>query len=257
MKITFLGTGSIVPTKKRSYSGLLIDVGDKLLFDCGPAALEKLTRINQSIFDIEHLFITHYHLDHITDVFPFIMSRAFDPVTGLPKKAKELNIYGPEGLRNLLKSFLSLDKLKEMEKDLNLLSCLKLKEVRNGSVEKKEKWSVSCAPTKHFNGVAYKIEAGKTVVYSGDTAPCDSLIELARDCDLLIHECSFPDEYLTGLHTSPSQLGEIASKANVKKLMLNHLYPVCDSNKDEMVKKIEEKFDGKIAIAEDFMAIEV
>ena len=256
MKITFLGTGSIIPTKKRSYSGLLIDVGDKLLFDCGPSVLEKLTRINQSIFDIEHLFITHYHIDHMNDILPLIMSRAFDPVTGSPKKAKELNIYGPEGLRDLINSFFSLEKFRKTEKDLNLLNCLKLKEVRDGLVEQKD-WSVSCAPTEHFNGVAYKVEAGKTVVYSGDTTPCDSLIELARDCDLLIHECSYPDEYLVGLHTSPSQLGEIASKANVKKLILNHLYPICEGKEDDMIKKIKEKFDGEIAIAEDFMVVEL
>jgi len=257
MKITCLGTGSIVPTKKRSYSGVLIDVGDKLLFDCGPSTLEKLTRIDQSIFDIEHLFVTHYHIDHITDMLPLIMSRAFDPMTGMPKKAKELNIYGPGGLKDLINSVFSIEKFKETEKDLNLLNCLKLKEVTNGLVEKKEDWSVSCAPTEHFNGIAYRVEAGKKVVYSGDTAPCNSLIELAKNCDLLIHECSCPDEYLVGLHTSPSQLGEIASKANVKKLILNHLYPVCNGEEATMIKKIKEKFDGEVLIAEDFMTVEL
>ena len=257
MKITFLGTGSIVPTKKRSYSGLLIDVGDKLLFDCGPAVLEKLTRIDQSISDIKHIFITHYHLDHISDMFPFIMSRAFDPVTGRASKTKELNIYGPDGLENLIKSIFSIEKFKETEKDLKLLNCLKLKEVRKGLVEKRE-WSVSCAPTEHFDSIAYRIGSNeKSVVYSGDTTPCDSVIELAKDCDILIHECSYPDEYLVGLHTSPSQISEIAKKAGAKKVILNHLYPICEGKEEDMIKKIKEKFDGEVLVAEDFMVVEL
>src|SRR5699024_11032287 len=81
---------------------------------------------------------------------------------------------------------------------------------------------------------AYRVESkldGKSVVFSGDTSPLDSMVEFAKDADLLIHECTFPQEALdyreeigigTASHTSPGELGKIATKANVKNLVATH-----------------------------------
>ena len=72
---------------------------------------------------------------------------------------------------------------------------------------------------------------GKSGVFSGDTAPCDRLIELAQGADLLIHECTFPTTAIefrskagigTWVHTSPTDLGEIAVKSNVKSPRARH-----------------------------------
>ena len=68
-----------------------------------------------------------------------------------------------------------------------------------------------------------KLEAeGKVVAFSGDTAPCEAMVRLAKDADLLIHECTFPESFLahraksgvgTYSHTSPLELGKIATRA--------------------------------------------
>ncbi len=74
-------------------------------------------------------------------------------------------------------------------------------------------------------------KGGKSVVFSGDTSPCDRLVELAKDCDLLIHECTFPEAALefrrtanvgTWAHTSPVQLGERAVRSGCKSLIATH-----------------------------------
>jgi ribonuclease BN (tRNA processing enzyme) len=254
MKITFLGTGVIVPTKKRAFPGLLVEIGnEKLLFDCGPCTIHRLIKLGVDISLLKHVFITHFHIDHVLDYIALVKIRA---LTG----REELNVYGPKGLEKFNKDvFENILAFSYMSKDLKCFEFLKVKEAMEGIVEKTKNWVVTCTPVLHFNGVAYRIDShGKSVVYSGDSASDENIIKLSKNADLLIHECSYPDEKsLLGLHTIPSKLADIARKSNVKKLVLNHLYPECDGREKEMVKEIKEKFDGEVMVAEDMMEIDL
>jgi len=122
------------------------------------------------------------------------------------------------------------------------------------------KKSRALAPVHHAGGVAYRIEAdGKSVTYSGDTAPDDNLIKLAKETDTLVHECSFPsEEFLLGLHTTATELGHLAAKAECKRLVLTHLYPVCETRTAEMVSSVSRAQDycGEI-IARAYMELTV
>jgi len=253
-KIIFLGTGVAIPTKKRAFPGLLVGIkNENLLFDCGPGSINRLVKVGVDVSRLKYIFITHFHVDHVGDYLALVKSRS---VMG----RRTLNVYGPEGLKKFNEEiFKKVSAFNYVSKDLRCFEYLKLKETMRGVVEKTKDWVVTCTPVVHYNGVAYRIESnGKSIVYSGDTVPDENIVKLSKNVDLMIHECSYPDEEsLVGLHTTPSKLADIARKSKVRKLALNHFYPECKGREKEMVSKIKEKFDGEVIIAEDFMEIEI
>jgi ribonuclease BN (tRNA processing enzyme) len=92
-------------------------------------------------------------------------------------------------------------------------------------------------------------------VYSGDTGYTESLIELAKDTDLLLIECSFPDELKFECHLTPSEAGKIASASRAKKIILTHLYADCDEI--DIISQVRKYVDVDVIIAEDLMEIDI
>jgi ribonuclease BN (tRNA processing enzyme) len=88
---------------------------------------------------------------------------------------------------------------------------------------------------------------------SGDTDYCQSIVDLAREADLLVLECSFPEGRKVEGHLTPSLAGRIASESHCRRLLLTHLYPVCDSA--DVVGPCRDIFKGDIILAEDLMRV--
>ena len=105
--------------------------------------------------------------------------------------------------------------------------------------------------------VAYRVESddGKSVVISGDTDYCPDLVELARDVDVLVIESALPDEMKAKGHLTPSLAGRIGREANCKKMVLTHLYPVCDTI--DIAQQCKKEYQGELLIAEDSMEISI
>ena len=261
MEIQILGSGSITPTLKRSYSSIVIKtISENILMDIGPATLYKLFRSGYKLNELNHLLITHFHIDHVADYLPLIHSKAFDSKTGKIKPKGILTVYGPQGLLEFTQDL--LENVKPWNKVAETLQCsgyLNLYEILSGKFKEEKEWIGSTIPVYHADGIAYRIDSeGKSVTYSGDTVPDEKLIKLAKETDLLIHECSFPnEELLIGLHTTASKLGKIAAETRCKKLVLTHLYPICETKIDEMVGTISKDYDGEIIVAEDYMRLTI
>jgi ribonuclease BN (tRNA processing enzyme) len=259
LEIQILGSGTITPTSKRSYSSIVVKtISENILMDIGPATLYKLCRSGYKLNELNHLLITHFHIDHVADYLPLIHSKAFDPKTGKIKPKRILTIYGPQGLLEFTQNL--LENVKPWNKVAETLQCsgyLNLYEVLSGKFKEEKEWIGTTTPVYHAEGIAYRIDSGgKSVTYSGDTVPDENLIKLAEETDLLIHECSFPsEELLIGLHTTASKLGKIAAETGCKRLVLTHLYPICETEIDEMVGRISKDYDGAITVAEDYMRL--
>jgi ribonuclease BN (tRNA processing enzyme) len=115
--------------------------------------------------------------------------------------------------------------------------------------------TIRSAPTNHIEGsLAYRLEAdGKTLVYSGDTDVSESLVELAKDTDLLILECANPFK-LQG-HLTPKEAGQMAARAGAKRLLLTHFYPPCDEV--DVVALARQEFPGEVIRAEDGLVLSI
>lgn len=111
-------------------------------------------------------------------------------------------------------------------------------------------WKVLSRPVAHgIDAVGYRVECrGKTLAYSGDTDYCTAMVELGRDADLLILECSFPEGAKVPNHLTPSEAG-------AKRLALTHFYLACDGR--DIKGECGNRYGGEIVMAEDGMRLRV
>ena len=246
MKLVVLGSGTCVPSLKRGAPGYLLIVCDKqIVIDCGSGTLLQLEKAGKSYQSIDAVFLTHTHPDHISDLIPFIQALSATP--GFTRK-KELLIVGPKGLKNFYEqcicSLMGKPKtfaieLVEIEDTLDLGYLF-----------------VFSAKTLHSpNSIAYRFETGgKSLVITGDCDYDQRLIPFSHHADLLVIDCSFPNALKMPGHLTPKEAGLIAKKAEVKKLILSHIYPTIYPD-DERLKECKREFDGDVRLAADFMEI--
>lgn len=117
-------------------------------------------------------------------------------------------------------------------------------------------WQVEWTRTNHIDSsVAYRFDhpAGGSLVISGDTGPCEGLVELAHGVDTLVLECSFPDPSPFTTHLSPEDAGQLAAKTNCRRLLLTHFYPRVETS--DIIGGASSSFSGSIVLAEDLSAI--
>ena len=261
MKLTILGSGTAAPRLERNMSGYLLKIGNKkLLFDSGPGTIRQLLKLKINLLDIDDIFYSHLHNDHINDLPAIIWSNNYGTF-----RKKPLNIYGPKGFKKYFKVLMA-----EILKPAKLIYKINVKELKNNSIlkisikktNKKNKIKnnfikIKIRKVKHLGEcIGYRVEhKNKVFVYSGDLGPCSSITGLAKNADLLILECAFPDNMPLAHHLTPSQCGEIAAKAKAKKLVLTHFYPECD--KIDVIKQCKKTFDGRIVKARDFLSIQI
>lgn len=243
MQLTILGSGSIAVN--RNCSAYLIKVkNNHLLLDCGAGAYKQLITSGIDLEKIGSIFITHTHVDHVNDFQALLWRYMYGS-----KRKKQLNIYGPKGFKRFFSNLVKL-----YPQFSNTKFRLRINELDNistkiGAVKVIAK---RVRHTKYSN--AYRVEYNKkSIVYSGDTDYCDEIIELSKNADILILECSMPDDKKAKGHLTPMLCSKIASMANVKKLVLTHFYPECEKLNLRLI--IQKEFKGDIVIAKDLAEI--
>lgn len=250
MKITLLGTGTGVPSQRRNPPCILMNIGTKrALFDSGPGILKKLLPLGVDYLNLDFLFYTHLHLDHIYEFAAILFAAKIPPAI----RKKTLNVYGPDGLKDYYK------KINDLYKGTLYTDAYKvnLEEIENKKIDI-DGFTISTKTLEHHDGgMGYRVSTpgGRAVVYSGDTDYCNGIIELSKDVDLLILECAFPDELKMKGHLTPTTAGKIAREASAKKLVFVHMYPVCD--KHDLIASCRKEFGGEIIVGEDLMQFDL
>ena len=253
MELTVLGTGTATPSLERNASGLVVRTSELwILVDIGPGTIRRMceARIDTKLVDL--ILITHFHPDHVSDLVPFLFAcnYAFGPLRNEP-----FHLVGPQGLEQFYVGLVGVfhdwivpkgDRLRKKE-----MSVAGPDEFVMGDV------TVRSIPSPHsFPSVSYRLEAeGVSLTVSGDTDDSEGLVELARDTDLLVCECSMPDGEKVPGHLVPWEAGRIAARANAHRLMLTHFYPPCD--RVDVAKQASATFHGKIIVARDLMVVTV
>ena len=219
MFLQIIGSGTCVPSLKRGSPATYIKIGQtQILVDIGPGTLRQLERAGISYQEINIVCITHYHADHISDLVPFIQALKWNPNF---LRTKELLLIGPPGFNTFYQTLcvpISGNPLPDT-------FTIAIKEIQNSLVF--ANFSIQSYKTNHTpDSIAYKfLESGNSLVISGDTDFDNGLIGFSQNSDLLVLECSFDNLHKKKGHLIPKECAEIAQKAQVKKLLLNHLYP--------------------------------
>lgn len=249
MKLTILGSGTGVPREDRgSPAYLLTFAKSKALVDSGPGALRQLVKTGVSVNDVTHIFYTHCHPDHTLDFGAFLF--AAKNLGSI--RHNNLVVVGPKGFlefhekwKNLYSTWIQPDTYK-----LEILEMLNSeKSFEDFTVQSKEMVHI-------YFSVGYRFsENGKSLVLSGDTDYHEGIVELGRSADILLLECSLPDDMRWPGHLTPALCGRIAREAGPKKLVLSHFYPACD--KTDVKTAVSKEWDGEIVLATDFMEFSV
>jgi len=254
ISVTILGSGTCVPSLKRSSCSVLMETGGtKLLFDCGPGTMRRLLETGTKIFDISFIFFSHLHPDHTGELVSFLFATKYPEIE---RRQKPLTIVAGSGfsefytrLKNVYGEWIELKP--------GLLNIFEMDNKGKDSIDFGD-FTVKSIPVEHNDeSIAYRITGsdGRSVVYSGDTDFSDNLVTLAKNADILICESALPDELKVTGHMTPSLAGRIARQANVKKLVLTHFYPECDQV--DIEKQCRKTWRGPLILAEDLMKIEL
>ncbi len=255
VSVTVLGSGSCVPRLDRNPSAYFIRpsvVPQGWLVDIGPGALQRLIEAGESCLEIDSIFISHVHPDHISSLLPLLQALNYTP--GF-KRIKPLYICGSEEVEKYLQC--------------NLELALPLREgfpmqfilLNDKSDLKRDGWSLKVRSLEHSTttlGFRWNVE-GCVFVYGADTEPCDGITELAKGADLLILESSFAKNNPKPGHLTTYEAGEIAKTTGTKRLLLSHFYPeVAEMTKEKRESEVRESgYNGEIIFAEDLMHLEV
>ncbi len=253
MELIVLGSGTGWPRRKRNASGYLLRVGDYwLLLDCGPGTLRRITEAGQDINYIDFIFLSHWHPDHVADLVPYFFATRYrlgffrvDPI----------RLISAEGFRNFYRALREAfghwieppeGLLEIYERPTDRMSLLTFPGLR-----------LATSPARHNpESLALRVEAeGKVLVYTGDTEYSPEIVELAQGADLLVCECSFPEENPVAGHLTPSRAGRMAAEAGVKRLLLTHFYPPCEDA--DLKGPVQKYYPGEILLAEDLMTITI
>src|SRR6266700_348235 len=192
MRVTLLGTGTPFPSAERFGSGILVEVaGKKLLFDCGRGVVIRLTQVRVDPKDIDGLFLTHLHSDHVVGIPDLWLSGWF------LGRSKSLPIWGPPGTRSMTEHLVQAfgfdisirqaapDPLPAKGVEIDATE-IEQGEIYNDGLARVSAFLVDHGPVKPAFG--YRVDgAGHSVVISGDTKFCQNLIDFAKDADCLIH----------------------------------------------------------------------
>ena len=251
MEVYVIGSGTGVPSLKRGSPGTVVKIGDSImLLDSGPGTLRQLLKVDIDFRDIDYLLYSHLHPDHTSELVPFLFASQYGSEE---KRKKNLCIVGPVGIaefhQRLKQAYGKWIAPQNYQLDIM--------EITDGELSFTD-FTLQGFPLVHSNhSVGYRLKSpeGKVVSYSGDTDYCPNLIELAKGVDLLILECSLPDDMKVDGHLTPSLAGRVARETECKRLLLTHFYPPCD--KYDIVGIVKKQYAGEVVLAEDLMRIVV
>jgi ribonuclease Z len=248
-KVVILGSSNAIPDENHENSHMAL-VGDErlVLIDCVNNPIVRLRKAGLEVEDITDLILTHFHPDHVSGV-PLLLMDLW-----LMGRKKELRIYG---LDFTLDRFETMMDLYGWDAWPNFfpVKLHRLIEQDKALVQEHDQWRIYSSPVKHIiPNIGLRIEfpdSGKVFAYSGDTEPCQEVVELAQKAHILIHEA-------TGAsmgHSDASQAGQIATKAGASNLYLIH-YPNGRFKDNDLVSRAAQEFSGPVQLAEDFMQFE-
>jgi ribonuclease BN (tRNA processing enzyme) len=282
-KLVLLGTGGgPLPGRSRCMtSNVILSDGAAYVVDCGLGVTDQFARTGISFGQIQGIFITHHHPDHNVEYGPLLV---IGWVEGLPASVRA---FGPPPLSQMTEDILrayktTMDFWAEDFKTKPLES-VKVQEVSAaGTVMQDDKVRISAAIVSHppvTPALAYRFDfRDRSIAFSGDTAPSDAVVQIAKGADVLVHEAMYvpaveqyaKDQIAKGQplklegfmahmnadHTPVETVGRIAHEAGVKTLVLSHLSPAIDGLDDDTWRAPAAKyFKGEILVGKDLMVI--
>jgi ribonuclease BN (tRNA processing enzyme) len=245
MRLTVVGCSGSYPGPESPASSYLVEADDgertwRVLLDLGSGALGPLHDFIDPLA-VDAVLISHLHPDHWFDMSGYYVLRKYHPAGPQPR----IPVYGPHGVAERMASGYGLAADPGMREEFSFSTY-------------DEQAPVTVGPlTFEVARVAHPVEAyaikvthrGRSFVYSGDTGPCEALVELSRGSDLLLAEAAFREgeDNPRDLHMTGKDAAEVAVRAGVGRLVLTHIPPWYDPKL--ALEEARPVFDGPLELA--------
>ncbi len=282
MKLSLLGTGTPRPSIERQCTANLVQIGDvNIMVDAGRGAVTQLVKLGHDPVDIDYIFITHHHFDHIGNLGDLIMA-AWNNGRDRP-----VHIFGPDGTADIIDHLFAIYRrdigFRLLEERVlghempDIRDLVQVTDIVSGGGYQGDGWSVVAGQVEHGHGLGlsheewpcfgYRIIVGnKVLTISGDTIDCDGVRALAQGADLLLQCCYLAEAEIDDSEkrvlsdvvlASAKQASRIAHAAGVGEMVLTHLAPKSDAMLQAVLEEARDGFAGEVVLGEDLMVIEV
>jgi ribonuclease Z len=272
-KVTLLGTGNPRPVMSRFGPSILVEAGkEKLVFDCGRGASQRLDQLKIPFSEITALFLTHLHSDHTVGI-PDLWLTGW--VMG---RTTPLAVWGPEGTKAMMQHLQEayvFDIHIRRDVDTKLPGAgaeVVAQDIEEGVVYNSAGVKVTAFLVDHGEikpAFGYRVDyGGHSVTLSGDTRPSENLIKFAHGTDVLIHEVIDPEAFgetvstdtleqrkkIIEHHTTPEQAGIVFTRVKPKLAVYSHIVP---PDVPGVIPHTRKTYAGPLEVGEDLMSIEI
>ena len=279
MKLHLLGTGTpILDLSRPASTSFLVELEETtLLFDAGRGTTMQLLKQGLSPVDVDAIFITHHHYDHICDLGEVMMAAWHNG------RSHPIPIYGPTGTAAIVAALfnqvfardIAFTHFNEPEsQDIHTL--FPVTEIAGAWQHKTDSWRISAEKVNHGStlGLAeadwlclgYRLEArGKSLALGGDAVACAGLSKLAHNADALILSCYLTksevkqrgaEQLVQHIIASSGEVGKIATEADVATLILTHFRRKSAKQMQALIAEVKADFSGNLVIGEDLTVLE-
>ena len=268
--VVLLGTGTPVPDPNAAGPATAVVVGHRLfIVDAGSGVERRLSAANLSNTDIEAVFITHLHSDHVLGYSDLIFT------SWVFGRDKPLRVFGPPGLKAMTDHLIAAFK-EDIEIRTNGFEGavpngyrVRARDVKPGVIYDSAGVRVTAFQVMHGNwkyAYGYRFDTpGRSIVISGDTRESDAVARMAAGVDVLVHEVVALSalrqppggfggniiRYMSSFHTPDKKLGEIAARAKPKLLVLSHIVPTGVPDSVLIAGIRSGGYTGKLAVGHD------
>ena len=254
MKLTILGSGTSVPHPHRATPAFWLETSKgTVVLDFGADAPHRMAQENLDWPGLDSIWISHFHLDHMGGLTPFLFGVKWAPQT--QKRTRPLRIFGPRGLRNLVNAVDESNSYGLLEQPF----AIEIVEVSpNTEFEILPGVTAATISTPHTEeslAVRLKDEDSKLFVYTSDTGFSEDLAPFAKDAALLLMECSFRRNKPIQKHLELADAMRVAHDCAPEKLILTHLYPEWDGV--DLAAEARSFWAGETIEAKDGLIVEV